>query len=57
MRTKTPEKPTNAQLVAMGLSKSYASELLAGKKLPSLHVALRIQAELGYPVTEWRLAP
>ena len=56
MDQRTVERPTQKQLIELGLSQSYASELLAGKKLPSLRVALKIQARLGYPVTEWRVA-
>lgn len=56
MGTKTPEKPTNAQLVALGLSKSYASELVNGHKMPSLALAQRLEATLGYPANAWRLA-
>ena len=48
-------KPTQAQLKAIGISQSFASEILRGKKLPSLTMAVRIQKELGYPVTSWEV--
>ncbi len=51
----TNGRPSNAQLIALGLSKSYASELVNGKKLPSLGTALKIQSAFGYPVTEWKV--
>ena len=55
MDQKTVEKPTQKQLIELGLSQSYASELLNARKLPSLRVALKIQHALGYPVTEWKV--
>ena len=50
------QKPTFAELRALGVSKAYASELSAGKKTPSLALAQRIEGTLGYPSGAWRLA-
>ena len=57
MKRHIPDKPTNKQLIALGLSRSYASELVNGHKLPSLAKAQQIEAATGYPVGAWRLAP
>lgn len=53
--TKAESAPTQAELVSIGVSQSYASELLAGKKTPSLKLAVRIFQRLGFPVTAWPL--
>lgn len=55
MKAKEIVKPTQKQLCEIGLSQSYASELLNGKKLPSLRVATLIASKLGYPVTAWKV--
>lgn len=55
MKAHSIEKPTNAQLVALGLSRSYASELVNGKKLPSWATASMIERELGFPMNAWHL--
>ena len=55
VKPSTNGRPSNSQLTALGLSRSYASELVKGKKLPSLLVAQRIEAALGYPASAWRL--
>lgn len=55
MKTQEIVKPTQKQLIELGLSQSYASELTNGRKMPSLRVALKIQHKLGYPVTAWRV--
>lgn len=53
--SKTPERPTQKQLREIGISQAYASELLAGKKVPSLAMAHRICVAFGYPAHEWLL--
>ena len=53
MSQKTIQRPTQKQLIELGLSQSYASEILAGKKTPSLKLAKLIQDALGYPALEW----
>lgn len=57
MKSNAAAKPTNAQLIALGLSPSYASELVNGRKLPSLAKAQTIEAAYGYPAGAWRLTP
>lgn len=44
-----------ADLQRLGLSKPYSHQLLAGGKSPSLALAIRLQSELGIPVTAWPL--
>lgn len=44
-----------ADLQRLGLSKPYSHQLLAGGKSPSLALAIRLQRELGIPVTVWPL--
>ncbi len=54
----TAEKMTQRQLAArLDLSVSYINELLRGSKVPSLHLALRIQRETGVPVDSWPKPP
>ena len=48
-------KPTGRQLMQLGLSQSYASELANGHKLPSLRTAQMIEECLGYPANRWAL--
>lgn len=55
MKRHIPDKPTNKQLIALGLSRSYASELVNGLKLPSLMWARTIEGATGYPAGAWRL--
>lgn len=44
----------NADLIARtGLSASFVSELLSGKRVPSLAVAERIEEAFGIPATAW----
>lgn len=41
-------KPSlNAKIISLGVSKSYASQIVAGVRAPSLPLALRIFRELG----------
>lgn len=49
------DRPTHRELRALGISSGFASELAAGKKLPSLPTAQRIEAATGYPASAWRL--
>lgn len=49
------DKPTQAELIALGISQPYASELARGKKLPSLRVAQQVEGALGYPAGAWKL--
>jgi len=44
-----------ADLQRLGVSKPYSHQLLAGGKMPSLSLALRLQKELGIPVEVWPL--
>ena len=37
----------------LGLSRSYAHELIKGQKTPSLVVAAQIEREFGVPVAAW----
>ena len=48
-----PVKPRVRDLIAIKISAGYASELLSGKKLPSIEMAKRIEAGTGYPATAW----
>ncbi len=56
MGTKTINRPTQKQLREWGLSAAHAHDLWHGKKLPSMGLAQRIEAEFGYPIGSWRLA-
>lgn len=48
------EQPTARELrEKLGLSKGYASDLISGKRRPSLELAFRIERELGVPVSRW----
>lgn len=56
MSNPTPDvcdlRPT--ELVAkLGMSRSYASELVKRKKTPSLEMAARIEREFGVPLSAW----
>lgn len=44
-----------ADLQRIGLSKPYSHQLLAGGKSPSLATAIKLERELGIPVTVWPL--
>lgn len=46
-----------ADLQRLGVSKPYSHQLLAGGKMPSLTLALRLHRELGIPVDVWPLPP
>lgn len=48
-------KPTMRELMDLGVSQPYSSELAAGKKLPSLKLAQKVEDALGYPAGAWRL--
>jgi transcriptional regulator with XRE-family HTH domain len=37
----------NSRIVALGVSRSYASEIVNGKRNPSLHLAVKIYRKLG----------
>ena len=39
--------------MSIGISPSHASLIAARKRRPSLKLALKIEAELGIPVTHW----
>ncbi len=49
------DKPSYRELRDLGIASGYASDLAAGKRLPSLSLAQRIEAVLGYPASAWRL--
>jgi hypothetical protein len=55
MSTKTAPKPTQTRLKELGLSQAYASELAAGKKIPSWRTAKMIEEATGYPMASWKL--
>ena len=42
-----------ADLQRLGVSKPYSHQLLAGGKSPSLALAIKLERELGIPVTAW----
>ena len=44
---------STADLVKLGLSRSYAFELLKRGKKPSLDVAVRIEQQFGVPASAW----
>ncbi|KQW79741.1 helix-turn-helix domain-containing protein [Brevundimonas sp. Root1279] len=44
-----------ADLQRLGVSKPYSHQLLAGGKSPSLALALKLERELGIPVSSWPL--
>lgn len=46
-----------ADLQRLGVSKPYSHQLLAGGKSPSLALALKLERELGIPVSVWPLPP
>lgn len=46
----------NARLISIGVSESYASLLANGRRSPSLALALKIERELGIPVSQWTSA-
>ena len=50
---RNPDPPTFRQLHDIGISLGHASELAAGKKMPSLGLAKKIEASLGWPVGNW----
>lgn len=43
----------NQRLVGIGVSRPYASQLAAGKRTPSLRLALEIEAKLGISAAVW----
>lgn len=49
----TPATLKQSDLVGIGLSQSYASELLNGVKTPSFKVALEIERAFGIAPAEW----
>lgn len=55
--SKAPREIANlraSELVAkLGLSRSYAFELLKRQKTPSLEIAVRIEREFGVPASAW----
>lgn len=53
-RTPTISTLQASELVSkLGLSRSYAFELLKRQKTPSLDVAVRIEREFGVPAAAW----
>lgn len=48
-----PKEFSKALRDGMGLSASYASELVSGKRSPSLALAVRIEDRLGIPTSFW----
>jgi transcriptional regulator with XRE-family HTH domain len=53
MKHATHTPPTQKQLIQVGMSQSFASQLLAGKKMPSMTMAHRIEKATGFPVHAW----
>jgi transcriptional regulator with XRE-family HTH domain len=47
------EKPRVRDLIKIGISAGHASEMLSGKKSPSLEMARRIEVATGYPMSAW----
>ena len=47
-------KPRVTDLIRIGISSGHASEILSGKKTPSLAMAKRIAAATGWPVDAWQ---
>lgn len=43
----------SALVAKLGLSRSYAFELIKRQKTPSLDVAVRIEQEFGVPASAW----
>lgn len=48
-----PEKPRVTDLMRIGISAGWASAILNGDRLPSMKLAKKIEADLGYPATSW----
>jgi hypothetical protein len=57
MKHKTFTPPTQKQLIQAGMSQSFASQLLAGKKTPSMRMAHKIEKATGFPVHAWLMIP
>lgn len=53
-------RPENRELAerlkGIGISESYASQLVNGRRTPSLRLALRIEQQLGIPASNWSKA-
>lgn len=45
--------PTISELIANGVSRGYAYELLRGDKVPSLALAVSLEKSLGVPPRWW----
>jgi transcriptional regulator with XRE-family HTH domain len=56
MPSDSPQLALARQLVRIGLSPSYASELANGQRSPSLKLAAKIERELSIPVASWLTA-
>lgn len=56
MAKRTPKiedlKPSDL-VTRMGVSRSFASQILSGHRKPSLEMAVRIENEMGIPVADW----
>ena len=53
MKHAIPDPPTQKQLIEVGMSQSFASQILAGKKTPSMRMAHKIERATGFPVHGW----
>ena len=51
--SKKHTEPTNKALVAIGIHPATASEMMNGKKLPSLERAVLVEDRLGIPPRYW----
>ena len=53
----TPQgrKTLSKRLVALGLTRGKADRLAFGQTSPSIDLAVRLEAELGLPITAWPL--
>jgi plasmid maintenance system antidote protein VapI len=53
MVNETDKRSLSEKLTSMGVSKSHASEILSGRKRPSLELAVNIERQLGIPPSHW----
>ncbi len=53
MKNEDDKRSLSEKLTSIGISKSHASEILSGRKRPSLELAVNIEREFGIPPSRW----